>query len=126
MKISKSKHTETKSQVTDNDYICDHCEEEFNNEKLHREHTHSCLICKVTFNKYSYSLKDHITYNHEELYCENCGNFFTTQTKIVKHNKQCIRCNKFHQYFKTISELRKHNKKCVPSTDESESYESSN
>ena len=48
MKISKSKHTETKSQVTDNDYICDHCEEEFNNEKLHREHTHSCPICKVT------------------------------------------------------------------------------
>ena len=98
-KLIKSTNTKINQQVTDNEFMCDHCEEEFENEKLHKEHTHSCQICKVTFNEYPDCLKNHIIYNHEELYCENCGKYFTTQTKISKHNKKCIRYKKCQKYF---------------------------
>ena len=106
--------------------MCDCCQEELNGKKLHREHIHSCPICNVTFKQYPYCLLDHMTSNHKELYCENCNKCFTTSTKYNKHNKQCTKCRKCEKCFKTLTELRKHNQKCVPSTEESESYESSN
>ena len=52
---AKNKHvfgqtnTKTNPPVTEDELMCDHCEEEFEKEKLHREHTHSCPICNVTF-----------------------------------------------------------------------------
>ena len=106
--------------------VCDHCEQEFKSKKLHREQTHSCPIYKLTFKQYPYCLLDHMRNNHEELYCKNCNKCFTTSTKYNKHNNQCIKFRKCEKYFKTVTELGNHNLKCMLSTEESESYESSN
>mgnify|MGYP002631080107 FL=1 len=81
VEAEKKQSTQNNQPLTEDEMMCDHCEEEFTSKKLHREHTHSCPICNVTFKQYPYCLLDHMRSNHEELYCENCNKCFTTSTK---------------------------------------------
>ena len=81
VEAEKKQSTQNNQPLTEDEMMCDHCEEEFTSKKLHREHTHSCPICIVTFKQYLYCLLDHMRSNHEELYCENCNKCFTTSTK---------------------------------------------
>ena len=73
VEAEKKQSTQNNQPLTEDEMMCDHCEEEFTSKKLNREHTHSCPICNVTFKQYPYCLLDHMRSNHEELYYIMCA-----------------------------------------------------
>ena len=95
------------------EYDCDHCQEEFENENLHRNHTHGCPICDEIFSEYPYCLSNHIEFSHEELYCNNCNTCFTQLEDMNDHGEICIKCKNCHEWFKTLKQKEQHNKSCL-------------
>ena len=112
-------------EISEDEFDCEYCPEEFTNKKLYEEHIGFCPICKINFKEPPYCQSCHIRYSHEEFMCGNCGKYFSTLSNINEHKTKCHGCDNCDKYFKSIGQLRKHSRKCVPiqdeSTDESES-----
>ena len=97
---------------------CEYCGEEFSNEKVLKEHGHSCPICKNIFKEEPYCLTDHIRNNHEEFICNSCGECFTLKGNLYDHTKKCFRCDNCYKFLKTYTKLRKHKRKCISDQEE--------
>ena len=112
-RISKSNNETTAIKK----YVCEICEQVFNNYKNRNRHVrcvhegkkpYSCIICKKAFGK-NFNLKKHISSVHDKekaFKCKLCSANFSRKASLTHHENNCAQLSMIHPWKKSHNEAK--------------------
>ena len=88
-------------EISKDELECEHCDEEFEHQKLYYEHINLCPVYIKRLSKNTQ--QNHIQYDHQELYSDNFEKYFTQLSNMKEHGGKMYQLRKMLQEFQFYS-----------------------